>query len=90
VSSDPKVWMDQARTHAYEACYIGCHNCDDPRFAAAACARTAQAVNVSGVFTCDGSRMWNWKDRYPLACLQAVGEFYKVEALAALKQTYRN
>ncbi|EKD18387.1 hypothetical protein MBM_03380 [Drepanopeziza brunnea f. sp. 'multigermtubi' MB_m1] len=59
----------------------------DP-FAYKACQKTASAV-VSGV-DCNGARMWNCLDRYPTECLEALGNIYKSEALAAKKQTCRN
>jgi hypothetical protein len=34
--------------------------------------------------------MWNWEDRYPTICLEALGEIYKAEALVKLKKSYRN
>jgi len=59
VSSDPNLWMQEARTKAYDVCYHGCDDdCNDPDYAWNACARTALA-NVTGV-VCDGARMWNW------------------------------
>ena len=67
---------------------MGCFDCDNTKYAYEACAKTAKA-NVTGVI-CDGEKMRNWVDRYPVVCLQAVGEFYKADALAALKQSYRN
>jgi hypothetical protein len=88
VSSDPSVWMQTARTQAYEPCYDGCDDCDDPDWAYNACAMTA-SVNVTGVI-CDGNLMWNWVERYPLECLQALGEIYQADALSQLKQSYRN
>ncbi|KAK6540467.1 hypothetical protein TWF694_009261 [Orbilia ellipsospora] len=88
VSSDPNYWMEEARTKAYDACYLGCNDCNDPSWAYNACTMTAKAV-VAGI-TCDGNQMWNWQDRYPVPCLQAVGEFYKTSALKSLKQSYRN
>jgi hypothetical protein len=88
VSSDPGKWMQIARTEAYDACYYGCNDCDDTNWAYNACKVTARA-NVTGVI-CDGNLMWNWAARYPTECLEAVGEFYKAEALSKLKQTYRN
>ena len=88
VDSNPATWMQQARTRAYDACYQGCNDCGDVNWAYNACAMTAKA-NVTGM-TCDGNKMWNWEYRYPIECLQAVGEFYKAMALKKLKQSYRN
>lgn len=88
VSSDPEVWMNEARTKAYDPCYFGCNDCNNPSYAFDACAKTATA-NLTGVI-CDGNRIWNWKDRYPIECLQALGEVYKAEALEALKKRHRN
>jgi len=88
VTSDPKVWLQEARTRAYDACYFGCDDCDDPQFAHKACQTTA-AANVTGIL-CDGTQMWNWKDRYPVECLQALGTQYQKAALKAKKQSYRN
>jgi hypothetical protein len=88
VNSDPVVWMQEARTKAYDACYYGCNDCSDTSWAYNACNMTSRA-NVPGM-TCDGNKMWNWKERYPLECLHAVGEFYKAKALKGLKQSYRN
>jgi hypothetical protein len=80
--------MQKARTDAYDACYYGCNDCDDVDWAYNACQMTARA-RVTGVI-CDGNLMWNWAERYPIDCLQAVGEFYKADALRSLKQSYRN
>jgi hypothetical protein len=88
VNSNPVVWMQAARTNAYDACYYGCNGCSDTWWAYNACAMTARA-NVTGVI-CDGNKLWNWKERYPLECLAAVGEFYKADALRNLKKSYRN
>jgi len=63
VSSDPNVWMQEARTKAYDVCYFSCtDNCNDVNYAWNACARTALA-NVTGI-QCDGAKMWNWV-RFP-------------------------
>ncbi|KAF2667702.1 hypothetical protein BT63DRAFT_426553 [Microthyrium microscopicum] len=88
VSSDPNHWTQVARSEAYDACYLGCNDCDDVNFAYNACAMTAKA-NVTGII-CDGNSMWNWRNRYPIECLNAVGVFYKATALKNLKQSYRN
>jgi hypothetical protein len=88
VEENPARWMQEARTNAYDACYFGCNDCGDINWAYNACAMTAKA-NVTGI-TCDGNKIWNWEKRYPIECLQAVGEFYKAMALKRLKQSYRN
>ncbi|KFY22679.1 hypothetical protein V493_06414 [Pseudogymnoascus sp. VKM F-4281 (FW-2241)] len=59
----------------YDACYYGCNGCKNPRYDYVACAKTAE-VNITGVI-CDGNIMWNWKDRYPVACLEAMADIYK-------------
>ncbi|KAJ5037411.1 uncharacterized protein L3040_007586 [Drepanopeziza brunnea f. sp. 'multigermtubi'] len=88
INSDPSVWLHKARYGGYGACYNGCNDCDDTSFAYKACQKTASAV-VSGV-DYNGARMWNCLDRYPTECLEALGNIYKSEALAAKKQTCRN
>lgn len=88
VDANPTVWIETARTQAYDACYFGCIDCGDPNFAYNACAMTARG-NVTGV-VCDGNVMWNWAERYPAPCLAAVGEIYKEMALAGVKKHYRN
>jgi hypothetical protein len=88
VNAEPVVWMQEARTKAYDACYYGCSDCSDTWWAYNACNMTSRAI-VPGM-TCDGNKMWNWKERYPLECLHAVGEFYKADALKRLKKSYRN
>src|SRR3569833_705910 len=75
VSSDPEVWLQAARTQAYDSCYLGCSDCDDTTSAWNACARTA-AANVTGTI-CDTNRKRNRRDRYPVVWLRAVGELYK-------------
>src|SRR6187402_929279 len=44
VSSDPTVWIHQARTDGYEACYNGCNDCHDINFPYNACQKTARAI----------------------------------------------
>jgi hypothetical protein len=68
-----------ARTDGYGACYNGCNDCSDINWSYNRCQLTAQAI-VPGV-NCSGWLMWNWLDRYPTVCLQALGEIYKAEAL---------
>ncbi|KAH7319426.1 hypothetical protein BKA65DRAFT_102110 [Rhexocercosporidium sp. MPI-PUGE-AT-0058] len=88
VSSDPSVWRNKARDDGYGACYNGCVNCHDVSFAYNACEKTARAI-VPGI-NCNGTSMWNWVNRYPTECLEALGVIYKAEALTRRKQTYRN
>lgn len=88
VSSNPDAWLQKARTDGYEACYNGCNDCHDTSWSYNACYLTAQA-QVEGV-NCSGLLMWNWVDRYPTVCLQALGTIYKAQALKNLKQSYRN
>jgi hypothetical protein len=39
-------------------------------------------VNLSSSnIVCDASKIWFWAERYPVPCLEAVGEIYKVNAL---------
>ncbi|KFY71184.1 hypothetical protein V499_08630 [Pseudogymnoascus sp. VKM F-103] len=85
-SRDYKHWMHIARTTVYDACYHGCRNCNNPNYAYDACARTAE-VNVTGVI-CDGNVMWNWKDRYPAACLKAVGEICKKDMFRSARRDH--
>jgi len=87
VNNDPAYWAQVARQQAYDGCYLGCDDCDDPSYAYNACQRTTQ-INVSGQ-VCSGALMWNWRDRYPELCLLAVGTLYKGDALAALQKHYR-
>lgn len=73
-------WSQDARKRAYEPCYNGCAGSVDRECAFHACETTANVkVNVTGVI-CDGNQMWNWQDRYPDACLEALGGIYKAEA----------
>ena len=88
VSSDPQVWVNAAKTRAYDPCYNGCDDCDDVNFAYKACAKTA-SVTVPGII-CNANSMWNWAERYPQECLQAVGEIYRAEALGHAMQHARN
>ena len=88
VSSDPQVWINAAKTRAYNACYNGCDDCDDVDFAYNACAKTA-SVTVPGI-VCNASSMWNWAEKYPQECLRALGEIYRAEALRHAKQHARN
>lgn len=86
VDSDLTKWKTDAREKAYNACYLGCNDCNDPSFAFNACQKTAQ---VKG---CDASLMWNWRDehKYPDACLAAVGKILMGDALTDLKKSYKN
>lgn len=88
VSSDPQIWIHKARDDGYGACYNGCEDCHDMDFAYNACQKTARAF-VPGI-DCNGTRMWNWLNRYPIECLEALGAIYKAEALTRKKQSYRN
>lgn len=90
VSGDLASWKLRARNEVYDACYNGCTSCNDPDFAYNACQTTAKAI-VKGV-NCDGARMWNWavQDRYPDQCLTALAGIMMGDALAHLKQSYRN
>jgi hypothetical protein len=90
VPSDPEVWMNQARTEDYDPCYLGCAYCTDTEYSYNACLRTASILSGDPSITCDGTRIWNWMDRYPVACLTARGEHYRNVKLEALKQDYRN
>ncbi|KAL2063408.1 hypothetical protein VTL71DRAFT_5213 [Oculimacula yallundae] len=88
VSSDPSVWIHKARDDGYGACYNGCDNCRDVSYVYNACEKTARAI-VPGI-NCNGTSMWNWANRYPTECLEALGVIYKAEALTKRKQNYRN
>ncbi|KFY25717.1 hypothetical protein V491_01626 [Pseudogymnoascus sp. VKM F-3775] len=85
-SRDGNYWMQVARTKVYGACYHGCTDCDMASYTSNACAKTAE-VNITGVI-CDGNIMWNWKDRYPVACLEAAGEIYKTDMLKIPKRNH--
>lgn len=80
--------MQVARRNIYDACYFGCADCSDPSFAYNACA-TSAGLNVAGV-VCDGRVMWNWKDRYPAACLRVAGEVYRRESLRDVERKHRS
>ncbi|KAK3682828.1 hypothetical protein B0T22DRAFT_295142 [Podospora appendiculata] len=82
-------WRAEARSQVYDACYLGCTDCDDPSYAYNACQRTAQLVAADGAL-CDGTKMWNWADRYPDSCLDAMGQVLMGDRLNAVKQGYRN
>lgn len=88
VSSDPAVWSTMAQTKIYDPCYNGCNDCGDINYAYNACQRTA-ALNLTGVI-CDGNAMWNWLERYPAPCLEALGDVLKASALANVKQHGRD
>lgn len=79
-------WSKDAREKAYEPCYGGCTDCVDEEYAFHACKQTAE-VDVPGII-CDGNRIWNWQNRYPDACLEALGQTYKVEFQEALFQSF--
>src|SRR5206468_2781727 len=76
-------WIETARTQAYGLCYDGCYDCLNVGSIEEACRMTTK-TNLSGVI-CDASKMWTWADRYPIECLQAVGEIYKADALSRKK-----
>ncbi|QDS72882.1 hypothetical protein FKW77_007560 [Venturia effusa] len=71
-------WRQDALELAYKACYDGCVDCVDEKYALDACTQTAK-VNVTGVI-CNGNQIWNWHDRYPDVCLQAIAKTYKAAA----------
>ncbi|KAK3332625.1 hypothetical protein B0T19DRAFT_398376 [Cercophora scortea] len=79
------TWRAEARSQVYDACYLGCTDCSDPSYAYNACQRTAQLGAA-----CDGTKMWNWADRYPDSCLDAMGQILMGDRLNAVKQGYRN
>jgi hypothetical protein len=85
-SGDYKHWMHIARTKVYDACYYGCRNCNNPNYAYDACAKTAE-VNITGAI-CDGNVMWNWKDRYPIPCLEAMGEICKKDVFNSARRNH--
>ncbi|KAH6663236.1 hypothetical protein B0J14DRAFT_644937 [Halenospora varia] len=91
VNSSPSYWQHKARTEAYDGCYYGCLDihCNDLDFAYNACRKTALASNIAGV-DCDGRSMWNWRDRYPSICLDALGGIYRNEAVKMKKIRIRN
>jgi hypothetical protein len=80
-------WIETARTQAYGVCYDGCSDCLDVGSIEKACRMTTKA-NVSGAI-CDASKLWTWANRYPVECLQAVGDIYKAGALWWKKFWYR-
>ncbi|KAI0393830.1 hypothetical protein F5Y17DRAFT_430420 [Xylariaceae sp. FL0594] len=77
-------WPNLARTRDYDPCYHGCQHCIDPAYAYRACKRTAAILADDPTIECDGSKIWNWADRYPEACLRARGQEYRQEELRAL------
>ncbi|TID27648.1 hypothetical protein E2P81_ATG00406 [Venturia nashicola] len=79
-------WSEDARESAYEPCYNGCTDCLDKEYAFHACKETAD-VNVPGVI-CDGNQIWSWQNRYPEACLEALGETYKAEFKENLLESF--
>ncbi|KAI1640042.1 hypothetical protein F4809DRAFT_666225 [Biscogniauxia mediterranea] len=90
VSSDPQIWMQEAKTKDYDSCYLGCSDCKDPNFAYDACIRTSEIRLQNSNTICDGRKIWNWADRYPQECLQVRGEVYHLQALEDLKEGYRS
>lgn len=86
VDPSPATWSSAARTQVYDRCYLGCpDDCSNPRYAFNACQRT---VSLPG--NCDANKMWNWAERYPEACLAAMGDVLRDRALEGLRQSYRN
>ena len=82
-SHSPDHWIRLARTQAYGLCYDGCgDSCLYPSIIADACFTTTKVDLSSSNIVCDASKIWFWAERYPLACLEAVGEIYKADALA--------
>jgi hypothetical protein len=79
VPQSAEHWIQIARNKAYGLCYDGCYDCIDVDSIEKACHMTTK-VTVSGV-TCDASKIWTWVNRYPIECLEAVGEIYKADAL---------
>ncbi|KAI1264216.1 hypothetical protein F5Y18DRAFT_437034 [Xylariaceae sp. FL1019] len=89
VSDDAEKWMKKSR-EVYDACYLGCHDCADAAYSYKACLKTASFQTPDMDFVCDGTKIWNWVNRYPETCLRAGGEHYRLEALEALKHSYVN
>ncbi|PMD60714.1 uncharacterized protein K444DRAFT_663075 [Hyaloscypha bicolor E] len=78
----PNHWIHLARTQAYGLCYDGCgDSCLFPSIIADACYMTAKVNLSSSNLVCDASKIWFWAERYPIPCLEAVGEIYKANAL---------
>ncbi|RDL42337.1 uncharacterized protein BP5553_02316 [Venustampulla echinocandica] len=78
----PNHWIDLARTQAYQLCYDGCgDSCLYPSIIADACYTTTKVDLSSSNIICDASKIWFWAERYPIPCLEAVGEIYKADAL---------
>ncbi|RKU40060.1 hypothetical protein DL546_000445 [Coniochaeta pulveracea] len=93
VDSDQQTWIRAALTQVYEPCYHGCPNCIEPEYAQDACRRTTagnlDVSNLGGV-VCDAYEIWNWTEKYPIVCLNAMGELLKKEALESKKRGYHN
>ncbi|TPX10040.1 uncharacterized protein E0L32_001237 [Thyridium curvatum] len=82
VDGNPAKWSNQAVQEAYDPCYLGCRDgsCEtDVTFAQRACARTGESHLGEA---CNGKHMWNWQERYPAHCLDAVGAIFRDKALA--------
>ncbi|TGJ84480.1 hypothetical protein E0Z10_g4266 [Xylaria hypoxylon] len=90
VSSDPQVWMHQAKIKDYDPCYDGCEDCADPEYSYRACLKTAAIESGDPNVTCDGTKIWFWLYRYPPACLSVRGEYYRNIALEKLKRNYKD
>jgi len=78
VEEDPMYWQAAARK-PYDICYNGCGDSVNPGCVAEACELTTR-LSVPGA-VCDANKMWNWADRYPLACLDSNGQLLKSIAL---------
>lgn len=75
-------WIRLARTQVYGLCYDGCDDsCLNPSIIADACYITTKVNLSSSNIVCDASKIWFWAERYPMPCLEAVGEIYKANAL---------
>jgi hypothetical protein len=81
-SHSPNHWIHLARTQAYGLCYDGCgDSCLYPSIIADACYMTTKVNLSSSNLICDASKIWFWAERYPIPCLEAVGQIYKANAL---------
>jgi hypothetical protein len=89
VYNDPNNWLQEARAKIYDPCYLGCDDCSDPAFAYNACEKTLEVNGGPGV-VCHGNLIWNWEDRYPVACLLAIGETIKGESLEYTISGHKN
>jgi hypothetical protein len=87
--SNPDYWVKYAKKEDYDPCYYGCNDCLDTAYAYKACLRTAAILIGDPSITCDGTKIWNWADRYPEACLRARGEYYLQKELRALRNDFQ-